>query len=124
MECAEGMQNMIDRMTKVLLWLSATLVAGMALCGGIQVLWAAEPDAWTQLFHEGVKAREAAHYAEAEPLLQQALHEAEQARSEDGRVATAANNLGLLYHDQGRLAEARALRARPGHLGNALGAGT
>jgi len=59
-----------------------------------------------------VKAREAAHYAEAEPLLAQALRDAEQSGATDARVALAANHLGLLYHDQGRLTEAESFYLR------------
>ncbi|MCS6316791.1 MAG: tetratricopeptide repeat protein, partial [Nitrospira sp.] len=92
-------------------WLSLALVAGMALCC-VDGSWAAGPDAWQQLFADGVKAREAAHYAEAEHLLRRALDEAEQVGFDAARVAAAANNLGLLYHDQGRLAEAQPLYAR------------
>ena len=55
---------------------------------------------------------DAAHYAEAETLLTQALREAEQGQADDARVALAANHLGLLYHDQGRLTEAESLYAR------------
>ena len=51
----------------------------------------------------GYRLGDAAHYAEAETLLTQALWEAEQGRADDARVALAANHLGLLYHDQGRL---------------------
>ena len=102
---------MADCTKKTPRWLLMALVVGMALCG-VDGGWANEPDAWKQLFTDGVKAREAAHYAEAEQLLQRALREAEQAGPDDARVATAANNLGLLYHDQGRLQEAQSLYTR------------
>ena len=103
---------MAERLKQGLLGLSLIVLVGMALSGGGQELWAAEPDAWTLLFQEGVQARDPARYAEAEPLLQRALAEAERVRSDDSRVALAANNLGLLYHDQGRLAEAQSLYSR------------
>ena len=102
---------MADCTKKSLQWIPLVLAAGMALCG-VDGSWAAEPDAWEQLFADGVKAREAAHYTEAEHLLQRALREAEQVSLDDPRVATAANNLGLLYHDQGRLQEAQSLYTR------------
>ena len=102
---------MADCTKKAPYWLRMALVAGMALCG-VDGSRAAGPDAWQQLFADGVKAREAAHYAEAEQLLQRALREAEQVGPDDPRVATAANNLGLLYHDQGRLQEAQSLYTR------------
>ncbi|HNE34845.1 MAG TPA: tetratricopeptide repeat protein, partial [Nitrospira sp.] len=88
-----------------------SLVALIVLCAATGS-GATEPDGWMQRFEEGVKAREAAHYGEAEPLLAQALREAAQSRADDARVAVAANQLGLLYHDQGRLAEAESLYQR------------
>ncbi|MDR4473854.1 MAG: tetratricopeptide repeat protein, partial [Nitrospira sp.] len=84
----------------------------LAVSGGVTGLGATEVDDWMQRFEAGVKAREAAHYTEAEPLLAQVMREAEQAGDEGGRVALAANSLGLLYHDQGRLAEAESLYTR------------
>ncbi|MES4786347.1 MAG: tetratricopeptide repeat protein, partial [Nitrospiraceae bacterium] len=86
--------------------------ADPALFGGDRSLGASEPDAWLLLVLEGMKAREEARYAEAEPLLARALREAEQTPSNADRVATAANNLGLLYHDQGRLVDAQVLYRR------------
>lgn len=102
---------MVDRMKKSARWLPLALMVGLAWCG-IDVSWAVEPDAWQQVFTNGVKAREAAHYTEAEQLLQRALREAEQVSPDDPRVAAAANNLGLLYHDQGRFQAAQSLYTR------------
>lgn len=44
--------------------------------------------------------------------MSQALREAEQVEPDGGRVAGAANSLGLLYHDQGRLETAQSLYQR------------
>ncbi|HNI68989.1 MAG TPA: hypothetical protein PKV55_13165, partial [Nitrospira sp.] len=75
-----------------------SLVALIVLCA-VTGSGATEPDGWMQRFEAGVKAREAARYAEAEPILMQVLREAEQGGADDARVALAANQLGLLYHD-------------------------
>ncbi|MBX3123803.1 MAG: tetratricopeptide repeat protein, partial [Nitrospira sp.] len=95
-------------------WCRMGLVSLLMLVvfGGATGTGAMEPDGWMQRFEEGVKAREAARYAEAEPILMQVLREAEQGGADDARVALAANQLGLLYHDQGRLSEAEALYLR------------
>ena len=57
---------------------------------------AADLDGWRQGFEAGVKAREAAHYRQAESLLTQALQEAEHTGGDEAPVALAANQLGLL----------------------------
>ena len=66
---------------------------------------------WSQLLLKGTGSGGGA-LCRGEPLLVRALREAEQTGSDADRIATAANNLGLLYHDQGRLAEAQVLYGR------------
>ena len=43
-------RGMAERLKQGLLGLSLIVLVGMALSGGGQELWAAEPDAWTLLF--------------------------------------------------------------------------
>lgn len=100
-------RNVIIRWSAVGLTLCVVLVCALG-----QAVAESSPDPWVLLVDEGGKAREEARYDVAERLLSQALQEAEHDQPNGGRVAEAANNLGLLYHDQGRLGAARALYER------------
>jgi tetratricopeptide (TPR) repeat protein len=63
-------------------------------------------DAWNNLLARALSADSAKDYAHAEPLFQQALHEAERFGNEDSRVATTLTSLGLDLRHQKKFSEA------------------
>ncbi len=96
---------MITHKTK---WLLAGLVC--------LALWPAHAPAqgglWETYMAAATKAYQQGNYPEAEDQLGAALKEAEGFGPQDPRLATSLNNLALLYHDQGRYAEAEPLYER------------
>ena len=83
------------------------------LCGVLLVAQSCEQQTpWEKYNAAGVKAYEQAHYAEAERHWKIALKEAETFGPQDPRLATSLTNLALLYHHQGRYAEAEPLHQR------------
>jgi tetratricopeptide (TPR) repeat protein len=67
---------------------------------------------WERFIADGETAYQAGRYTEAEKHWMSALKEAEEFGEQDPRLATSLNNLGLLYHAQGKYAQAEPLHHR------------
>ena len=67
---------------------------------------------WDKYNAAGEKAYQQGHYEEAENQFVVALKEAEEFGGQDPRLATSLNNLALVYHEQGKYAEAEPLYRR------------
>ncbi len=67
---------------------------------------------WESYIQAGKAAYEQGNYSEAEKQFLAALQEVENFGPEDTRLATSLNNLALLYHDEGKYAEAEPLYQR------------
>src|SRR5262245_30683060 len=80
-----------------------------ALSGRAGVRLAQEDSQWRKATEQGNKLRQAARYAEAEQAYLTAVTEAEKFGPDDPRLASSLNNLGSLYHAQGRYVEGEKL---------------
>ena len=84
-----------------------------ALCVALVATQACtQPTNWGMHHTAGQKAYEQGRYAEAEKARLLALKEAENFGPEDPRLATSLNDLAVLYHAQGKYAEAEPLHKR------------
>ena len=72
----------------------------------------AQERSWEEYIKAGGEAYEQARCGEAEESYLAALKEVEKFEHQDFRLATVLNNLGLLYHTQGKYAEAEPLYLR------------
>src|SRR5215831_2077948 len=81
----------------------------LALC---PVLAIAQPKSWEDYMAAGQSAYQQGRYAEAGELFEAALKEAEGFGLQDQRLATSLNSLAVLYHVQGKYAEAEPLYKR------------
>ncbi|MCH7767215.1 MAG: tetratricopeptide repeat protein, partial [Acidobacteria bacterium] len=86
------------------------LLVGL-LCLGLwpMVAASAQETRWDSIMADAVKAYQQADYAQAEKLFLAALKEAEKFGEQDPRLATSLNNLAVLYHTQGKYAQAEPL---------------
>ena len=71
-----------------------------------------QDSAWERYMAAGRQANDQGDYDEAEKQVLRALQEAENFGPEDPRLAASLNNLALLYHGQGKYAEAEPLHQR------------
>jgi len=89
-------------------WLVAALVWLALSAGPVR----GQTESWESLMSAGLAAYQQGDYAAAEDHWTAALKIAEGFGAGDPRVATSLNNLGALYQDQGRYAEAEPLHQR------------
>jgi tetratricopeptide (TPR) repeat protein len=81
----------------------------LALLASVPAAYAQQADeAWKKLFTEGMYATTAKDYAKAEQSLTGALHEAERFGTDDLRVGSTENTLGLVYVAESKFKEAEA----------------